>query len=176
MPADGFQLFFDLAVAALDVAAGIIHQRLAFGAEPRQDQRRARAQIRCANRRAGQIRRALHDGDAVFHPNVRAQPGKLGGMHEAVFKNRFQKYACAGGFAGDGHHRRLQIGREAGINHRADFKGLFGSAEDHQPARRILDMYARFAELEEQGAQMFRPRAGKQQFAAGDGAGAGHRV
>lgn len=78
--------FFDLAVAALDVAAGIIHQRLAFGAEPRQDQRRARTQIRCANRRAGQIRRALHDGDAVFHPNVRAQPGKLGGVHEAVFK------------------------------------------------------------------------------------------
>ena len=37
-------------------------------------------------------------------------------------------------------------------------------------------MYARFAELEEQRAQVLRPRAGKQQLAPGDRAGAGHRA
>ena len=35
---------------------------------------------------------------------------------------------------------------------------------------------AHIAELEEQRAQVLRPRAGKQQFAPGDGAGAGHLV
>ncbi len=87
---------------------------------------------------------------------MRAEARKLGGVHEAVSKNRFEKYACAGAFCRRRPSSGLQIGREAGVDHRADFKGLLGAAEDHQPARRILDMYARFAELEEQRAQVFR--------------------
>ena len=64
--ADGAQLFLNAAISALDVPAGVVHQRFAFGAEPGQNQRRARAQVGGANRRAGQIRRTLHDGMKRF--------------------------------------------------------------------------------------------------------------
>ena len=63
--ADSAQLFLNAAISALDVPAGVVHQRFALGAEPGQNQRRARAQVGGANRRAGQRRRALHDGDAA---------------------------------------------------------------------------------------------------------------
>ena len=82
--ADSAQLFLNAAISALDVPAGVVHQRFALGAEPGQNQRRARAQVGGANRRAGQIRRTLHDGDAVFHPDVRAEARKLGGVHAII--------------------------------------------------------------------------------------------
>lgn len=44
-PADGTELFFDAAVAAVDMSACVVHERFAFGAESCEDERRARAQV-----------------------------------------------------------------------------------------------------------------------------------
>ena len=46
---------------------------------------------------------------------MRAEPGELRRVHEPVLKDRLKEYARAGRLAGDGHHRRLKIRREAGI-------------------------------------------------------------
>ena len=146
----------------------------ALGAQAGDQQGSARAQVGRSHVRTGQVRSALHDGDAVLHADVRAQTRELRSVHKTVFKDGLQEYAGAGRAAGDGHHRGLQVGGEAGVNHGADFKGLLGPAKYHEPARGIFDMYASLGELEEQGTQVIRPRAAQQQFAAGERAGAGH--
>lgn len=76
-PADGTELFFDAAVAAVDMPACVVHERFAFGAESCEDECRARAQVGRAYSRAGQVRRAFYDGDTVFHADMRAEPRQL---------------------------------------------------------------------------------------------------
>lgn len=76
-PADGTELFFDAAVAAVDMPACVVHERFAFGAESCEDECRARGAVGRAYSRAGQVRRAFYDGDTVFHADMRAEPRQL---------------------------------------------------------------------------------------------------
>ena len=78
-PADGTELFFDAAVAAVDMPAFVVHERFALGTESGEDECRARAQVGRADGRTGQIRRTFYDGDAVFYADVRAEPREFGG-------------------------------------------------------------------------------------------------
>ena len=77
---------------------------------------------------------SLYETQSAISLIKRVFQDALSRVHKAVFKNRFQKYTGSGRLAGNRHHRRLKIGREAGVDHRSNLKGLRRSLKSACPS------------------------------------------
>ncbi len=146
----------------------------AVGHQSREDQARARAQVRRHHRRARQTLDSVDDGQAAFLADVRPQAVELGHVDEAVRVDLLGDDADAIGQGQKHRDLALKIGGKARIRQRRDIDGAEIAVAGHLHGV-VFDLEARTRGFErvDQRREVLEPGALHPHFARGQ-SGADH--
>src|SRR5271155_1799734 len=109
--AHGFQFFFDVLVASIQVIDAV-DDGLAVGDQGGKHQRGGGAQVRGEYGRGAKRSSAAYDGAAAFDLDIGAHAHKFLRVHEAVLEDILGDDRRACGLRGERHVLRLHVGRE----------------------------------------------------------------
>ena len=122
------EFFLNALIAPVQVIDAA-YLRGTLGGETGQNERGRSAQIGGHDRRAGQMIHSAYHGRMACDGNVGTHADKLGGMHEAVFKDALVHHAGSLREAHHGHDLGLHVRGKARVGLRGDVAGLYGTAD-----------------------------------------------